>query len=186
MGLTIHYCGHLRSYHEIEDLICDVIDICVEIGWRVMPIHPSNIMPAKGLIVTPEASESIWLTFLPDGMLYDAAHFIYTSHPENERIDKHLGGWIATKTRYAGLDTHMAIIKMFRYLSERYFKSFEMRDESSYWETNDISACAVHFGITEKEFIQTSMLQTEDEEDSVAGRMDILVLKRGGLGLGMN
>lgn len=183
MGLTIHYTGHLRSNHEITELISDVTDICVTIGWRMMPIHPSNIMPAKGLIITPEGSESIWLTFLANGMLYDASHFIYTSNPENEKIDERQGRWISTKTQYAGLDTHLAIIKMFRYLSQRYFKLFEMHDESSYWETNDVAACAAHFGLSGEEAIQAALIQNEDEEDSAALQMDILILKRGELGL---
>lgn len=142
MGLTIYYCGELHSFDEVDALICDVADICLTLGWRMMPIHPSNIMPGKGIIITPEGCESIWLTFLPNGMLYDVSHFIYASYPENEKVDEHHGQWIFTKTQYAGLDTHLAIIKMFRYLSQRYFKAFELKDESSYWETNDVSACA--------------------------------------------
>jgi hypothetical protein len=124
MGVKIHYCGHLHNYNEIEDLICDVADICLY-NRLANDAHSSlQHHAAKGLMITPEGSESIWLTFLPTGMLYDVAHFIYTSYPENEKVDEHRGRWISTKTRYAGLDAHMAIIKMFRYLSQRYFDEF--------------------------------------------------------------
>jgi hypothetical protein len=163
----------------VEDLICDVADICVTVGWRMMPVHPSNIMPGKGVVITPEKCESILLTFLSNGLLYDIWHFIYTSNPENEKVDEDLGQWIITKTGYAGLDTHLAIIKMFRYLSERYFKSFELRDESSYWETNDVSACAAHFGITAEEVYQVLPLSSIDETESASVLMDILILGRG-------
>ena len=42
-----------------------------------------------------------------------------------------------TKTQYAGPDAHMAIIKLLRYLENKYFSAFELQDEGMYWETMD-------------------------------------------------
>src|SRR5688572_11152687 len=130
MGLSIYYRGRLRSPDLISSFIEDIMDICLEIGWKYQPIHQSNIMPAKGLLIEPLGSESIVLTFLEDGMLYDCMHFIYTSNPEKEKIDDRTNSWVCTKTRYAGADAHMAIIEMFRYLKAKYFSEFELRDDS--------------------------------------------------------
>jgi len=179
MGLTIRYCGELLSFDQIDELVSDVADICLTIGWRMMPIHPSNIMPGKGVVITPEGCESILLTFLPNGMLYDIWHFIYTSDPENETINEYHGQWIFTKTGHGGLDTHLAIIKMFRYLSQRYFKSFDLKDESSYWETNDVSECAAHFGVSVEEAYRDLQSTDDDEIDSAAVMMEVLILRRG-------
>ena len=192
MGLTICYRGTLRNPNELEILLNDVADICMEIGWRSMPVHRSNIMPAKGVMITPERSESIWLTFLTNGRMYDAGHFLFTSHPEQEKVDQEKYKWIFTKTQYAGMDTHMAIIKFFRYLSKNYFIEFELMDDSQYWETNDPSVCVQHFGKMDKgmenliEFINTIEDTDVDDIESSAELMDLLLLKRGGLGMSLN
>jgi len=192
MGLTIYYRGTLRNPIEIETLLKDVNDICMEIGWRSMPIHRSNIMPAQGIVITPEGSESIWLTFLANGRMYDPGHFLYTRHPEQEKVDEEKHKWNFTKTQYAGVDTHMAIIKFFRYLSMKYFEEFELKDESQYWETNDPSVCLYHFGGMEVDMESPSLLINsiedleEDDSESSAELMDDLLLKRGGLGISLN
>jgi hypothetical protein len=43
----------------------------------------------------------------------------------------------STKTQYAGIDAHMALIKLLRYLKEKYFKEFELDDAGKFWETDD-------------------------------------------------
>jgi hypothetical protein len=146
MGLTICYRGTLRNPNDIETFLEDVTDICMEIGWQYMPIHRSRIMPAQGVMITPAGSEPIWLTFLLNGNLYDPSHFIYTTRPELEVVNEERRKWIFTKTQYAGVFTHMAIIKFFRYLRMNYFEDFELRDESKYWETYDMPVDLNRFG----------------------------------------
>ncbi len=202
MGLSIYYRGTLRHPDVAETLITDVIDICHEIGWRYHPIHRSDIMPVQGLFITPEACESIDLTFLPGGRLYNCAHFLFTRHPEEETVDEDKHKWISTKTGHAGSDTHMAIIKFLRYLSEKYFSDFELKDDSHYWESNDTDNCRYHFGET-KEAIE--MMNTarglmghdpieedpddeadDDDFESASNEMDEILMKRGGYNVKLN
>jgi hypothetical protein len=42
-----------------------------------------------------------------------------------------------TKTQRAGSDTHIAIIKLFKYLEKKYFMEMNVSDEGNYWETSD-------------------------------------------------
>jgi len=39
-----------------------------------------------------------------------------------------------TKTQYAGKETHKLIINMLRYISQKYFSAFNVKDDSLYWE----------------------------------------------------
>ncbi len=197
MGLKISYRGNLRNPNELESLLDDVYDLCIEIGWHFMPIHRSSVMPTRGIMITPPGSEPIWLTFLANGKLYDPAHFIYNSHPELEIVNEDLGQWIIVKTQYAGVDTHMAIIKFFRYLSLKYFESFELRDDSQYWETDDVAVCLIRFdefsiainklgeqlGLDDDD---DDDFEEEDDEDSASNRMDEALTRRGGMGVGLN
>jgi len=190
MGLTISYRGNLRNPNELESFLDDVFDLCREIGWHYMPIHRSSIMPAKGIMITPQGCETIVLAFLDNGKIYDPFHFIYTVHPEKEIVNEERHQWIYVKTRYAGVDTHVAIIKFFRYLSTKYFETFEMHDPSGYWETENVADCFDHFGHISDvlEFMDNSMDDDEDEDDeeSASNRMDEALMRRGGLGIGLN
>jgi hypothetical protein len=199
MGLKISYRGQLRDPNELDSFLDDVYDICIEIGWHFMPIHRSNVMPTKGVMITPAGSEPIWLTFLTKGKIYDPAHFIYTSQPELESVNEEHGQWVVAKTQYAGVDTHMAIIKFFRYLSLKYFESFELRDDSQYWETNDEAVCLDRFNEFNRainilgEFLDSNSADDEDDFeddeddlDSASSRMDEALMRRGGTGVGLN
>ena len=42
-----------------------------------------------------------------------------------------------TKTQRGGPDTHIAIIKLFKYLEKKYFVEMTVSDEGNYWETSD-------------------------------------------------
>ena len=210
MGLTICYRGALRNPNDIEAFLEDVADICMEIGWHYMPIHRSSVMPAKGVMITPAGSEPIWLTFLLNGNLYNPSHFIYTTRPELEVVNEEMRTWIFTKTHYAGVFTHMAIIKFFRYLRMKYFEDFELQDDSKYWETYDMPVDLNHFGKVAKDIdllagmsgllddvcgyvgddeyddeFDDDEYDDEDEEDE-SERMDEVLWRRGGLGMTMN
>ncbi len=190
MGLTIHYRGTLRDSKHLELMLNDVVDICHDIGWKYMPLHRSNIMPVKGLVISPPGSESIWLTFLENGKMYDPTHFMFTGSPELEVIDEDMHTCLFTKTQYAGADVHMAIIKFFRYLKMKYLADFELQDESQFWETDDPSVCLIRFDQYD-EIINNvngylNSIEEDPDNDSVASRMDKTLLRKGGLGMNMN
>lgn len=200
MGLTIYYRGMLRNPDLIDLLINEATDICHEIGWHYHPFHRSNIMPVKGIWITPKRSEPIELTFLPNGRLYNCTHFLFTHNPEKEIVDEHQHQWIFAKTQYAGSDTHMAIVKFLRYLSRKYFQDFEMKDESHYWETNDETKCLYHFGESEeaREMMEKAMNLmgysrepedsdvVDDDMGSMAAEMEEMLLRRQGFDIRSN
>jgi hypothetical protein len=193
MSITIAYRGKMRSSTLIDPFIDDVIDICHEIGWRYYPVHQSNIMPAKGLFIVPAGSEPIVLTFLPNGLLYDALHFVFTRNPEQEVVDEQKHTIIYTKTRYAGADAHMALMVLFSYLKDTYFREFEMRDESGYWSTKDVYTCQERFGenyelvaVSDEEYEADIKDGFMDDEETYLDQMHELLLRRGGLGIGLN
>jgi hypothetical protein len=146
MGLTIHYSGMLRNPADRTALIAEAIDISESMKWpyQHLPSHPD--VPIEGVLISPEGSEPLWLTFHDQGFLCNPLLFQYVRNVEGKDIPADAEQWLFTKTQYAGVEAHMAMVRFMRYLSETYFERFEMIDESNYWETQDESICRQKFG----------------------------------------
>jgi len=145
MGLTIHYSGKLRNPEAIQPLIAETIDICQSLNWPFEVLPPDPEVPVAGILVNPEGSEPLWLTFQPDGTMCNPILYSYVLKEEGKGIPAEAEQWLFTKTQYAGVETHMAMIRLIRYLNEKYFERFELHDESQYWETNDEEICRKTF-----------------------------------------
>ena len=134
MGLSIHYSGVIKNVNDIDHLTNEVADICESLHWSYNIINPKED-PIRGISFAPKECEPLFLTFLPDGKICSLVSFILRDMYPGEPFEPQYT--VSTKTQYAGMDAHMAIIKLLRYLKEKYFSSFELSDEGYYWETDD-------------------------------------------------
>jgi hypothetical protein len=128
MGLSFHYSGRIREYNKIDSLIEEVKDLCRDLNWTYDILDDDQI---KGIIVGVGESEPLWFTFVPDGRTCNVINLQYT-----DPNDKYYS-LCAVKTQYAGPEVHISMIKMLRYISEKYFSEIEVMDEGEYWETGD-------------------------------------------------
>ena len=134
MGLSIHYSGTILKADLIKPLTEEVVDICTDLGWNFHVIEDEEI---SGIVFSPKECEPISLTFNQGGRLLSPQNITVKDIYDGIRLDKELIFTTSTKTQYAGMDVHIAVIKLLRYLSEKYMKDFILRDEGLYWETND-------------------------------------------------
>jgi hypothetical protein len=146
MGLTIHYSGTLRNPDVLPALIQEAVDIADSMQWAHELIEPAPGIPVSGVIVAPEGSEPLWLTFHKDGFLCNPVLFEYVLEKEGKEIPADAEQWLFTKTQYAGVEAHIALIHFIRHISQKYFERFELHDESRYWETKDEALCREIFG----------------------------------------
>ncbi|HJW31177.1 MAG TPA: hypothetical protein VJ508_18245 [Saprospiraceae bacterium] len=93
MGLTIHYSGKLRGPECIQPLIEEAIDIASHLKWEFqeLPDHPD--VPVTGVLISPEGSEPLWLTFMPDGTMCNPLLYEYVLEHEgtgipSDRVEK--------------------------------------------------------------------------------------------------
>jgi len=128
MGLSFHYSGRIREHSKIDSLVEEVKDLCKDLNWTYTILDDDKI---KGIIVSSKESEPLWFTFVPDGRTCNVINLQYT-----DPNDKYYS-LCAVKTQYAGAEVHMAMIKMLRYISDKYFSEIEVMDEGEYWETGD-------------------------------------------------
>jgi len=187
MGLTIHYSGKLRGPEAIQPLIEETIDICQSLNWpyQMLPIDPE--VPVEGILVNAEGSEPLWLTFQKDGTMCNPILYAFVLKEEGQGIPGEAEQWLFTKTQYAGVETHMALIRFMRYMSEKYFEKFELHDESQYWETNDEELCRKTF---EKYGLIMDMVGAaleslehvpDEPAEQLAGRIEKLLGERFGM-----
>lgn len=141
MGLSIHYSGMLRSPDVLPSLIEEAADIAESLHWPYECVEKTTAIPVSGILIAPDGSEPLWLTFHEEGFMCNPMLYEYVLKVEGKGIPKEAESWLFTKTQYAGVDAHIAMIKLLRYLSQQYFSRFELHDESKYWETNDEVLC---------------------------------------------
>ena len=134
MGLSIHYTGHLLNKEMLEPLMEEVTDICQSLNWKSQTIDDDEI---KGVIFSPKGSEPICLTFNEDGRTLSPINIMAKDIYDGVRIPKELYFTASTKTQYAGIEAHIAIIKLLKYISQKYLEYFTVNDEGYYWETGD-------------------------------------------------
>jgi hypothetical protein len=134
MGLSIHYSGHIKKVQLIDALIAEVVDICKTLDWKYNILHDENI---DGIVFSPPESEPVHLTFNKEGRLLPFTSILTKDMYESGEVEKELMFTAFTKTQFAGPDAHKAIIKLIRYITQKYFSEFRLEDESYYWETND-------------------------------------------------
>jgi len=146
MGLSIHYSGSFNPEKPMNEMIGEIEDIAKVFKWN-FHLFERNFRGTfsdepideliYGISVSPPDCEPVWFTFLSNRRMSNPVNLrlFYNSPKEEERKYVYM---LSTKTQYAGIKVHAAIIQLFRYISEKYFNRFEMLDEGKYWETSDI------------------------------------------------
>jgi hypothetical protein len=135
MGITIHYQGKLNRPN-LADAFCDELaDIAKAMEWKYTLINDGpdeKPFPVKGIIITPhEKSEPLVFTFDPEGNLRNAFMLQFLGEEPDLTWYNH------TKTQFAPIEVHIAIIKLLKYLRKKYLKNLKINDEGSYWDTGN-------------------------------------------------
>ena len=134
MGLSIHYSGYIRDRNLLSPLIEEVTDICKSLGWAS---HIFNDEDIQGVSFAPKKSEPVFLTFDQEARTLSPTSIIVGDIYEAYQLPKELRFTTSTKTQFAGIEAHKAIIKFLKHLDKKYLKDFTLIDEGSYWETGD-------------------------------------------------
>ncbi|MCF8243840.1 MAG: hypothetical protein K9J37_02010 [Saprospiraceae bacterium] len=150
--IKLRYRGKLKDPADVQVLIHETEDICRSNGWKYQVWNkdwakPQSLTmeftgsavefeghaPLKGISFSIGESETVWLTFQPDGVLQS----LMTLADPGFTATAADVPWQRVKTGYDGAVTHLAVCKLFRYLAGKYFEVFEVMDESGYWDHGD-------------------------------------------------
>lgn len=187
MGLTIHYSGKLRNPAILPSLIEEAADISQTMQWPYEVIDKTPDVPVGGILIAPEGSEPLWLTFHEEGFMCNPMLYAYVQEVEGKGIPQEAEQWLFTKTQYAGVEVHMALIRLMRHLSQKYFEKFEVHDESQYWETNDEDLCRKRFGEYNLiigmvgDALESLKIDPTETSESIADKIEKLLFERFGM-----
>ena len=175
--IKLRYRGRLKDPAGVQHLIYETEDICRSHGWahRVWDeawSKPAGLTsaftgealefeghaPLKGISFNIGESETVWLTFQPDGVLQSLLTLTDPTYT-GDAVDL---PWQRVKTGYDGATTHLALCRLFRHLAGKYFGIFEVRDESGYWDHRDDARFTAWI-----EAFSQGHLQLEEEMDSI-------------------
>ena len=137
MGLSIHYSGTIRNVSLIDQLIDETSDVCASMDWKYNVIKESGDNGVNGIVFSPKNCEPVFLTFLTKGRMCSPINPGNKEFYSANGLDPELVYTTSTKTQFAGPDAHIALLKLLKYLSKKYFETFELNDEGYYWGTED-------------------------------------------------
>lgn len=146
MGLTIHYQGQFKEGASLSNMIDEVKDIAEVHNWKYHIFetefpensfsNPAIPKEVYGICFTPENCETVSLTFLSNGKMC-AVYNILEINNTGADWEKEFMYYLFTKTQFAGIETHLLIVHLFKYLNKKYFADLKVTDEGGYWETED-------------------------------------------------
>ncbi len=190
MGLSIHYSGTIRDKSLLPQLAAEMKDICEGLDWDYHYFEADHKDDLEGLCFAPPGCEPLFLTFNAEGRLLSPVSQITRDLLVEHGLDPELIFTISSKTQFAGMDAHVALIRLFRYLKEKYFSDFEMNDEGGYWESDERELLQQQFTHYEtamaslSEILQELKSVQQDSPESVACRIEQLLKKRKNTGRG--
>jgi len=145
MGLSIHYNGSFNPTAFLQEMIDEVTDIAETFNWTYhvfetrFPECPfNNDYDGKiyGISFTPPECETVFLCFLSNGKV-SCPSWLQFWGKESASPNESLLYLLSVKTQFAGMHTHILLIRLLKYLSGKYFIHFQLSDEGLYWETDD-------------------------------------------------
>lgn len=151
MGITIAYRGQLKSPELIDKICRELKEIANLMEWEYTILDedfdkPTDIklevnekgceivghLALKGIdLDVHKDCSSLSFFFDLNGILRDPVQMAEETN-ENDDLPFNF-----VKTQFASPEIHIIIIKLLRYLKEKYFQRFEVIDEGKYWETGD-------------------------------------------------
>jgi hypothetical protein len=154
MGLSFHYNGRIADPALLPELIDEVRDIAIVHKWDFFvfdkqfteegfdkPFHKQNVY---GICFTPPGCETVDICFLSNGKMSSITNLQFWGE-STDPTEKTYLYMNSVKTQFASVELHQILIHLFRYLSQKYFADFNLHDEGSYWETNDVVLLTANF-----------------------------------------
>ncbi len=154
MGITIYYRGLLTDPGKLSKLVSEVEDICRIMNWEYRILDDDWSKPDDAQIIKDDEGVRIkgnlglkGIGFKPHekcewvDLYFDRNRILSSIGTKSlqlqDQSDKNNKSWNSVKTQFASVKTHIAIVKMLRWLKKNYMHDLEVSDEGEYWDTDN-------------------------------------------------
>lgn len=178
MGITIHYQGKINDVSLISKVTGELTDISDELEMEYHLIDDSKLN-IKGILINPHKDCEL-LSFLFDlstGILKDKIILSFDDMGDDHYKYNH------TKTQFAPINVHITIIKLLKYLKDKYISDLVVTDEGEYWDTEDAELLQSKFDFLSEmiNFLADELGKTEkipgESAESLADRIEKILIK---------
>ena len=136
MGVTVHFQGKLRGEEEFAALVRRAEEAARAKTWLTEKFENNEIT----LLRVRENEEDWDYTGPTKGIILYLHEDCEPLRLEFDQ-DLYVQQWV--KTQFAGVPTHLELIKLLRDL-QQFFEAFKVADEGEYWETGNEAMLADH------------------------------------------
>ena len=131
MGITIHFKGKINRERDVEKITEELADIATVLKWKYDIIDDIE-QQVRGILMKPH-DKCDTFAILIDKDLH-LINFVALSLHEVEDSSARI---VFVKTQFAPIQVHIALIKLLKFLKEKYINNLEVIDEGDYWDTMD-------------------------------------------------
>lgn len=170
-GISFFYTGFIRDRKLLPALAEEMQDICSSLGWHYHYFDAAEPGGLEGIYFSPENCSPLFLTFDGQDRLLSPISQITCSLLKEKGLKPDPVYGVECSTQFAGPDVHITLIRLFRYLADKYFHDFGLEDTGRYWETGNRETLEKQFLQGEKQLIQLrDALETLDLPDTSGHR----------------
>lgn len=196
MGITIHYKGKLKDPVLVYSLTDELKDISEIMKWdySIMDkdldepmtaellnhenrVEISGHLPLKGIIINLHPGcEKLSLLFDKDGYLQSVLNMVLNTK-ESRKSDNN---YLFIKTQFAPPEIHIALVKLLKYLKNKYITNLEVIDEGGYWENEDKELLIHKISFLNRKIVQVEELisSIKDEFNHLSTDEAIILLEK--------
>jgi len=167
MSITIRFKGCLAQPSQKNVFFDEMLDICKSMDWACRMTHEKEV---TGLLLAIHSHcQNIPFLFDVDGCLY--------ANGKDE---------ISLNTQFTSADIHMTLIELLLYLGKKYFKDFELYDDTGYAKNKDPKNVQVFFENSHYNLTQIRKLLADHTNCTlqtqtnylVSNKMELMLQKR--------
>lgn len=174
--ISIHYQGTSEP-KTMRKLISELKAISDEMHWKYFVIDDEKFVGI--LVSTHEKCEPLSFIIDKQGRLIHPAWL-------NDDNPLDFAFYVSTKTHFSTVDTHIAIVKLLKYIKKKYLIDINVIDEGDYYETEDRELLQQKWDFLLKKFeeigsLLENKLADEDKKlsaNDLADKIERIIQKR--------
>jgi hypothetical protein len=136
-GNRSSFLARLRDARQFNNLVQEAMELSKQVKWPTVPVDFGKL---RGIIIIPRRCSPFYLCFTADGKTCSLEKV------GDRKRNYEFYSMVHVTTIYARAEVHMALVKLLRYLGDKYLDDLNVMDEGDYWNKGDAAELRYQFG----------------------------------------